>query len=62
MAKWKACRSCKALTTENKCPICGSDDLTYNWEGIVAITDPLRSQLAKMLGHEKVGMYALRVW
>lgn len=62
MAKWRACRNCKALTTENKCPICGSDDLTYNWEGIVAITDPLHSQVANMLGYKKVGIYALRIW
>ncbi len=62
MPKWRACRNCKALTTENKCPICSSEDLTYNWEGIVAIIDPLRSQLAKILEHDKVGIYALRVW
>jgi len=61
LPKYKACRVCKALTTEDRCPICGSTDLTYNWEGIIAVIDPLRSKLAQSLGYKKQGIYALRV-
>ncbi len=57
----KACKRCKALTSKEVCPVCGSRDLTINWEGLVAIVDPVRSELAKRLGIESSGLYALRV-
>lgn len=62
--RYKACRNCKALVEdrEERCPLCGLDDFTYNWEGIVAIVDPFKSQIAKALGHEKAGIYALKVY
>ena len=61
MPRLKACKRCKALTSGDTCPACGSRDLTVNWEGIVAIVDPVRSELAKRLGIERSGLYALRV-
>ena len=61
MPKFRACKQCKALTEGDKCPICGSKDLTIHWEGIVVIIDPIRSQVAKYLGIKRTGMYALRV-
>lgn len=61
MPKLKACRSCKALTENDECPLCGSKDLTVNWEGVVVIIDPTRSALAKKLGITRSGIYALRV-
>ncbi|RSN68447.1 DNA-binding protein [Candidatus Korarchaeum cryptofilum] len=62
--RYKACRNCRAISEDKEevCPICGSNDFTYNWEGIVAIVDPFKSQVAKILGHEKAGIYALKVY
>lgn len=59
--KYRACRKCKILTEEDKCPICGSTDLTVHWEGIVAIMDPMTSDVARALGITRPGIYCLRV-
>ncbi|NPA97797.1 MAG: DNA-directed RNA polymerase, subunit E'' [Crenarchaeota archaeon] len=60
---FKACRRCKALVDKEVeiCPICGSNDFTDEWEGVVIIIDPEKSLVAKMLGIEKPGRYAIKV-
>ena len=60
---FKACRKCKALVDKDVgvCPICGSIDFTDEWEGVVIIIDPEKSLVAKMLGIEKPGRYAIKV-
>lgn len=60
---FKACRRCKALVDRNTeiCPVCGSRDFSDEWEGVLIIIDPARSDLAKMLGIEKPGRYAIKV-
>jgi len=59
--KVKACKRCRALTQGDVCPLCGSRELTFNWEGVVAVLDPERSEVARRLGYERSGLYALRV-
>ena len=61
MPRLKACRKCKILTEQNKCQVCDGEDLSINWEGVVVIVDPTRSELAKRLGISRSGAYALRV-
>ena len=60
---FKACRKCKALVERDVdvCPICNSRDFSEDWEGIVVIIDPEKSEVAKILGITKPGRYALRV-
>ncbi len=60
---FKACRKCKALVEREaeSCPICGSRDFSEDWEGVVIIIDPGKSEVAKILGITKPGRYALRV-
>ena len=60
---FKACVKCKALVKpeETKCPICGSTEFTDEWSGMVIILDPKRSKVAKLLGIDKPGRYALKV-
>ncbi|OYT37938.1 MAG: DNA-binding protein [Desulfurococcales archaeon ex4484_58] len=60
---FKACRRCRALVSRDaiECPICGSRDFSDEWEGVVIIIDPERSEIAKMLGIEKPGRYAIKV-
>jgi len=57
----RACRECKMITTKSKCPNCGSDRLSKDFTGIIIVMDPEGSQLAKLMGIKKPGMYALRV-
>ncbi len=60
---FKACRRCKALVDRKAevCPICGSRDLTDDWEGIIIVFDPETSEMAKELGITKPGRYAIKV-
>jgi len=49
------------ITTRSRCPNCGSDRLSKDFTGIIIVMDVEGSQLAKLMGIEKPGMYALRV-
>ena len=57
----KACRTCRLVTTENRCPMCGGADLSDSFSGLLIVFDPETSELAKMAGIKKPGVYALRV-
>lgn len=55
------CRSCRRFTTKKECPVCGSTDLSASWKGLVIINNPQDSEIAKGLGIEAPGKYALFV-
>jgi len=55
------CRNCRRFTTERECPVCKSKDLSASWKGLVIINDPNDSEIAKSLGIEAPGKYALFV-
>jgi DNA-directed RNA polymerase subunit E" len=57
----KACRSCRLITTEARCPQCNSEDLTKAWEGTIIIVDPNASEVAKAIGAKVPGKYALKI-
>lgn len=59
----KACRRCGALVPLDAkvCPVCGSTEFTDNWEGMIIITDPEQSEIAKALKIDKPGMFAIRI-
>ena len=58
----KACRECKyIIKSDNKCPLCGSEDLTEKFYGMVIIIDPEKSEIARMLEIKTPGEYALLV-
>jgi len=59
---FKACRRCKSLVPREatRCPVCGSTDLTEDWEGVIVVIDLEKSQLAKKLGITRPGRYALK--
>ena len=54
-------RNCRRFTTEKECPVCKSKDLSASWKGLVIINDPNDSEIAKSLGIEAPGKYALFV-
>ena len=59
----KVCRRCKAIVDKktNKCPVCGSENFTTRWDGLILIisTD---SYIAKYLDIKKEGEYAVRIF
>lgn len=57
----KACRKCRLITTEEKCPQCNNEDLTKAWEGTIIIVDPSSSEVAKAIGASVPGKYALKI-
>jgi DNA-directed RNA polymerase subunit E" len=61
MAKEKACRKCKALTSGKVCPVCKSSDLSPDWQGIILVFDPSKSLVANTLEITAPSRYALKV-
>ena len=61
MAKEKACRRCKVITTGKVCPNCKSTDLSADWSGIIVVFDPVNSKVAKTLDITSPNKYALKV-
>jgi len=61
MTSEKACKKCKKIVEGKQCPVCGSEDLTPHWRGIIYIVDPEKSELAKKLKIGTPGKYALKV-
>lgn len=61
MAKEKACRKCKVITTGRVCPNCKSTDLSSDWSGIILVFDPKNSEVAKTLEISTPNKYALKV-
>ena len=57
----KVCRKCRAFVSGEVCPICGGNDFSTTWAGIAIILDPKNSKVAKKMGAEVPGKYALKV-
>ena len=57
-----ACRQCRYIvTTKDKvCPKCGGE-LSEKYSGMIIVLDPERSEIAKLVGLNSVGNYAIRV-
>lgn len=56
----KACTVCKLISNKDHCPNCGN--LTSdNWSGLLIITDPSESTVARELNIDVAGEYCLRV-
>ena len=55
-----ACTACKLISTKERCPVCGNPT-SNNWSGLLIITDPDTSYVAKELGITLAGEYCLRV-
>ncbi len=58
--KLNACKECKRLTELDVCEVCKSKT-TKNWIGFVAVSDPEKSEIAKIMGIKVKGRYALKV-
>ena len=58
----KACKKCKYISINAKeCPLCGSKELTEHFSGMVIVLNSENSEIAKVLGIDKPGSYALKI-
>ena len=57
----RACKRCRKLTEDEKCPICGSKELITNWRGRIYVFDPKLSEVAKITEIGTEGEFAIKV-
>ncbi|ALU11870.1 DNA-binding protein [Ignicoccus islandicus DSM 13165] len=58
-----ACMNCKALLPRGteRCPYCGSTEITENWDGVVIIISEESELIGKTEYLKKPGRYAVEV-
>jgi DNA-directed RNA polymerase subunit E" len=56
----KACKHCSFITEEDACPLC-NNPTSRDWQGYVIIVDHTRSEIAKRMGINVNGKFALKV-
>lgn len=56
-----ACKDCHLILNEKNCPRCPEAEISREWQGYVEILDPTNSNIAKEMGIQTPGRYALRV-
>ena len=63
MAKAKACKLCRTILEEggDKCPSCGSKELTEGFKGRAVILDPEKSEIAKKLNLKDKGNFQFKM-
>lgn len=62
MVKPKACKLCNTMVEEgDKCPSCGSKEITENFKGRAVILNPEKSEVAKKLNLKQGGNFAIKV-
>ncbi len=58
----RACRNCGTIVKDEKvCPKCGSEDFTDEFGGELIVLNPEKSEIAKFLGFNAVGRYAVNI-
>lgn len=60
MKVMKACKKCKTVTEENKCPLCGIPT-SKDWQGYLVMLDYTNSKIAEKMNLQVNGKFALRV-
>jgi DNA-directed RNA polymerase subunit E" len=56
----RACKNCSLITEEDVCQLCGNQT-SKEWQGYVIIIDHTRSEIAKRMGINVNGKFALKV-
>ncbi len=57
----KACKKCRRIVTGDVCPVCTESILTKSWEGYIYLTQLEGSEVAKEIGANTPGKYALKI-
>jgi DNA-directed RNA polymerase subunit E" len=60
MAKAKACKICRAIHEEDKCPKCGSKESTESFKGRIVVANPEKSEIAQKLNIKEKGNFAIK--
>ncbi len=60
MAKRKVCKRCKLFVDAEECPLCKSSQFSTNWQGRITIIDAEKSMVAKKIGINMNGEYAIK--
>lgn len=60
MKTLKACKACRIITEEDKCPNCG-EKVSREWQGYLIMVNHQRSEIAKKVGIDANGKFALKV-
>jgi DNA-directed RNA polymerase subunit E" len=58
--KERACKICKTIHEEEKCPKCGSKEYNENYKGRIVVFNPEKSEIAKNVGLKEAGNFALK--
>jgi len=61
MAKQKACKVCKRIYEGEKCSNCGSKEFTESLKGRIVVIDSEKSEIAKKIGIDEKGNFAIKV-
>ena len=59
MAK-KVCKKCLVFVQGPECPLCKEKQFSTNWQGRINIIDANKSSIAKKIGIDVKGEYALK--
>lgn len=57
----KVCKSCKILVEGEECPLCKKNQFSTNFQGVISVVDPNKSEIAKIMGFKAKGDYAIKV-
>lgn len=57
----KVCRKCRIFVEGHECPICKNGNFTETWKGRINVIDANKSEIAKKIGIEVKGEYAIKV-
>jgi len=59
--KQKACKICKKIYEDDKCPSCESTESTEGFKGRIIVMNPEKSEIAKKLNINERGNFAIKV-
>ena len=58
--KKKVCKRCRIFVDGPECPACKTAAFSTNWQGRITILDVNKSEIAKKIGIEVNGEYAIK--
>jgi len=60
MVKPRACKICKTIHEEEKCPKCDSKEHTEGFKGRIVVINPEKSEIAQKLNLKEKGNFAIK--
>ena len=60
MVKTRACKICKTLHENEKCPKCDSKEFTETFKGRIVVFDPEKSEIAQKINLKDKGNFAIK--